>query len=171
MHNRIVKYILFIMTLFFIQCKSIEIPEYNKIEKIQGNTEITKSITDKIDKGTTYAVTFSLKGNEKCIKLGINTTVFEESIEKNINIKNYFIIEKKIDLSDFPAIDTKNYYSEIARNFDYNWSTKPEIELCSTSNPIEKLNKDSELRVRFTTFDKRNFEYIINIYTENGITN
>lgn len=169
MAARIVKYILFIIPVFFIQCKSAELINYKDSRTIKGYTAEKKAIKDKIDRGKTYEITFTLKNDEDCIKIRIDSSVFNKALDKKISIKTYFSFEKLIDLSKFADLNKENHYSAIATNYDYSWNIKPEIKICSRENPIERLTKKSKYRIRFTTFEERDFEYNILIQSEFGI--
>lgn len=170
MNIRNLKSIILIILFFLIQCTSSEKPAYNNKNSYNNTTQKAFESDDKIDRWKTYEIFFKLSKDEECININLSSQIFDEAINKNINFKTYFIVEKAVDISKFIS-DKKIVYSEIGNNFDNSWNTKQEIEIRSSEmDPIKKLKNSSTYRIRFTTFRDLNFNFSILIFSKNSIT-
>jgi len=83
------------------------------------------------------------------------------------NYKNYFVVEKIIDLKKFKK-KSKNYiFSTIGKNFNSSWKRDHQITICSLkTDPIKKLDKKNIYRIRFTAFSPDNLKFTIKIYSD-----
>jgi hypothetical protein len=126
-----------------------------------GNTADAIESFEKIDNWKTFETFFILNQPEDCIKISINSEIFDELESKKIFLKTYYIIEKAVDVSKFRKENTI-LFSELGRNFDYNWTAKQELTICSIdSDPIKRLDRTNKIRIRFTTFKENSFKYTI----------
>ena len=166
---RIVKYIFILILLFFIGCKSTENIMYMTKNSITRSVIKEIESEDKIDHAKTFQINLVLKNSEDCIIINMSSQIFDEIIDKNVYLKIYFNVEKYLDIGKFPGLNNTIQYSEIGRNYDFSWNTKEQIEICSSENPIFSLNKGDNIRIRFTTFDKRYFQYKITVFSDNGV--
>lgn len=158
--------IIIIIIIFFTQCKSADKVSFNSKNLFSNNTHKEIESNDKIDRWKTFEVFFNFKKDEECIKINLSSQIYDENLNKNINLKIFFIVEKAIDISKFSS-DRKIIYSEIGRNYDYNWNTKQEIDICSSEmDPIKILHKSDTFRIRFTSFRDINYKYSVNIYSK-----
>jgi hypothetical protein len=154
---------------FFIQCKSIEKSTFENNNIFNGNSSTENESKDKIDNEKTFELFFILDDNEECMAINISLESYDETLNKYTKIKTFFIVEKLIDISKFNP-DKKSIFSEISRNYDYNWNTKQKIEICSsTTDPIKILNKNNNFRIRFTVFKNINFKYEIIISSKHPV--
>ena len=170
MNIRNIKHFFFIILMILIQCTSAEKPTYNNKNSYNNTTQKAFDSDEKIDRWKTYEIFFKLSKDEECININFSSQIFDEAINKNINFKTYFIIEKAVNISKFIS-DKKIIYSEIGRNFDNSWNTKQEIEICSSEmDPIKKLKNSSTYRIRFTTFRDLNYNFTILVFSKNTIT-
>jgi hypothetical protein len=166
---RFIKFFLLIIVLL-LHCKSIDKSAYNNNKIFTGNTTSEVESKDKIDNWKTFEIFFNLNNNEDCIKVNLSSEIYDEILNKNIPIKTYFIVEKAIDISKF-SLDKKSMFSEMGRNYDYNWNTRLEINICSSeTDPIKTLNKNNNFRIRFTVFRDINFKYTVKIFSNQLIS-
>jgi hypothetical protein len=165
----LIKHIVLLIFIFLMQCRSIDKSAYKNNNIFKGDSIREIESKEKIDNWKTYEIFFTLNGNEDCIKLNLSSDIYDAVINKNTTIKTYFIVEKAIDISKF-SLDKKSMFSEIGRNYDYNWNTKQEFDVCSSkSDPIKTLNKNNNFRIRFTVFKDINFKYAINIFSNQSV--
>jgi hypothetical protein len=157
---KLFKYFIIMLTLFFIQCKSAD--KTSLINNIfNGNSSKEIESREKIDNWKTFELFFTLNDDEECITINMSSASFDEILNKYMQIKTFFIVEKAIDISKFSP-DKKIMFSETGKNYDFNWNTKQKIEICSSAtDPIKTLKKNNTFKLRFTAFRDINFKYEI----------
>jgi hypothetical protein len=164
------KCLVILIPLFFIQCKSIEKSSFENNSIFKGNSSKENESKDKIDNGKTFELFFELNDDENCITINMSSESYDEILNKFIQIKTFFIVEKAIDISKFSP-EKKSIFSEISRNYDYNWNTKQKILICSSkTDPIKTLNKTNNFRIRFTIYNDIKFKYEIIISSKHPVT-
>ncbi len=162
-------YFIILITPFFLQCKSVDKTTYKNINNLKGISSREIESRDKIDDGKTFELFFTLDNDEDCLMIDVSSEVYDIILNKNVRIKTFYIIEKSVDLSRFGP-DKINVFSEIDRNYDYNWNAKQKIEICSSAtDPIKIFKKNNNFRLRFTVFSDKNFKYEITISSEHRI--
>jgi hypothetical protein len=162
-------YIVLLFMFLLSKCVSTDRASDLPGNVFSGYSSGTMESKDKIDKWKTFELFFTLDNPEDCIKINIISEIFDEISNKKIFLKTYFTVEKAVDVSKFSK-ENAVLYSEMGRNFDYNWTAKQDLEICSSdSDPIKKLNKSGKYRIRFTIFKDINFKYNININSKNKI--
>ncbi|MBN2403518.1 MAG: hypothetical protein JXN64_14160 [Spirochaetes bacterium] len=168
MNIKLFKYFIIIL-LFLIQCKSVDKSDYKNTNILKGNAVREIESGHKIDNWKTYELFFTLNDSEECIKVNLSSAKFDEVLNEDTAIKTFFIVEKAIDISKF-GMDKKSLFSEIGRNYDYNWSAMQEITICSSAaDPIKTLDKNNNFRIRFTVFKDFNFKYTLNIFSDHPV--
>ncbi|MDY6968343.1 MAG: hypothetical protein SVR08_06785 [Spirochaetota bacterium] len=156
--------------ILHLYCASINIFDYNNKNTATGITSNSMISKAEIDRDRTYEIYFYIDIEEECIKIDISSQFFDRIYKKNIFLKTYFIVERAIDSSKFKNKGVKGYFfSELGRNFNNDWKIKKGLVICSSQdNPLQKLNKGI-YRIRFTVFKKTNFNYTIDIFSNNKI--
>ena len=167
------KIILSIFLLFFIinilNCSSgQQFREYDNIITKEIPVNNGKLSSQSIEKEKTFEITLKLKEPTDCIKIAIASKYYSDTLpQKEKTAKTYFIIERRIDLSQFRVRRKKKFYSEIAKNYNTQWKYKQYITVCSSENePLKKLRKDSPYRIRFTTLSKKQCWFTIKIHSD-----
>ncbi|MDY6934091.1 MAG: hypothetical protein SVZ03_07700 [Spirochaetota bacterium] len=153
-----------------MQCKTLDTIDYKNENIYTGVTSKELESKEKIDNGRTFEVFFSIETEEKCLKFILSSSIIDTIFKKQRFIGIFYIVEKAVDISQFKASQSKQFiFSEVGKNFDYNWNTKDEITICTSMNdPIQKLDK-SIYRIRFTVFQKEDYNFRIKILSENKI--
>ncbi|MFH0974749.1 MAG: hypothetical protein V1874_03080 [Spirochaetota bacterium] len=166
---RSITYFLIIVIFCFINCKSFNKITYDSVNTLSGNPKKEIESNDKIDNWKTYEIFFKLSSDEDCINIKMMAETYDEVSGKNIALKIFFIIDKAVDISRFNQ-EKKILFSELGRNYNFNWSARQNIDVCSIRNdPIKRLDKNNVFRIRFTAFKITNFLYNINIFSDSQI--
>jgi hypothetical protein len=161
MKIKLLKYSIIFLSLFILHCASAEKSVSGNNSVLKGNSSKEAESADKIDNSKTFELFFTLDNDEDCISVGLNSEAYDEVLNKYIQLKNFYIVEKSIDISRFNSAK-KSMFTEIGRNYDFNWNTRQKIEICSSgTDPIKTLNKNDNFRIRFTVFKDINFKYDI----------
>ena len=172
-----IKITLFFLSLLLIlsltQCNSFKNKIFPNINKYQRSSKNGLNSKEKIDKEKSYEVYFMLTKKEDCLKFQIISKIVNLSIN-SLSTKimpTFFIVERAININGFKGIkDKKIVFSEIGRNFDAIWKWKNEIVICSSKkDPLKKLHIGL-YRIRFSIFNKNNFDYEITVFSNNKIS-
>src|SRR4030042_877526 len=124
-----------------------------------------------IDNYETFVIHFRLAKDAPALSVGISAEYVADITGAKKTRKTYFIVEKIIDMSQFKNANLKYLYAELGRNFDAEWNREREITLVSNKiEPFKNLDAGSTYRTRYTTFSNANFEYIITINPDCGVT-
>ena len=145
--------------MLFLNCSTITTNEHTiKTYSITVNTLLLPKSKELIDKTPTYELYFNLAENTQCIDV---TVIAEDKNEKRVRCA--FILESKVDLSYYTSKPLKPVYTEIARNYDFNWRMQTTVNVCtSATDPLKKLNKGS-YRLRISAFSGNYFTFTIDI--------
>lgn len=151
-------------------CSTLSRPgEYRHKVVRSGSSDESTLAEQKIAEGATYQVFFSLRKEEKCLKIAFSSRIREATLKKTFqsDVNTYFIIEKSVDIERFKD-EKKTIFYEIGRNFDLRWNLSNTMVTCSDSaDPLRKL--DTGLyRIRFSSLKAPSFEYVLEIYSNNG---
>jgi len=140
-------------------CKGFQPDDrYNIISTISGTAGKNILSNLKIDKNRSFTLYFRPEKNTDYINIEMRSVITVNGVYKRKRtIKTFFVVEKAIDISKFRK-KKSGIYTEIGRNFDIKWNRQQNITLhTSNDDPLEKIEKTSLYRIRFTTF---NHEYI-----------
>lgn len=149
--------------LLLLNCSGTVKQDTAESQSYGNTTENTMLSSDKIDGYTTYEISFSLDKPADCITVDIESVYLQKSFPlQKIPERTFFIIEKLLTLPQLRAKSRKNY-TPIGRNYNNDWEIYSPVKICSGKNdPLSQLDM-SEYRIRFTTFEKTGFYYIITI--------
>ena len=162
--------VLCFLSAAFVFCKSAPgISDFNIRNSLKGVSADRLTAEDRIDKGKTYQVFFIINEKEECIKVNVNAVYMDETTQSEVSGKTFFIVEKAVNISSFGDFKKKVLFTELGRNFDFSWNRERDAIICSSeSDPIKKLKKDI-YRIRFTVFKDEEFNYEVNVQSENTI--
>lgn len=165
--RRISLFLLFILLL--LNCKESVKDNLNQNQTQGNSTEYTKLSSEKIDGSRTFEVNFTLEKPADCMTIDIESVYLQKSFPvQRISKKTFFIVEKKLNLPQLKIKEDKSY-TPIGRNFNNDWEIYSPVKICTGKNdPLSKLDV-SEYRIRFTTFEKTDFYYVITVTCESKI--
>lgn len=126
--------------------------------------------SDKIDKGITYELFFTLEKEVKCLTVDINAVYIPETFpSEGIPKKTYFVIEKITDIEKYKS--GKSFtYTQLAQNFNKEWQTFNPLQVCSLkSDPLSGITA-SKYRIRFTVFESQPLVFMMDIFSFEKIT-
>jgi hypothetical protein len=155
--------IIIIFTAFFSGCAR-EVKEDTVNYQTYGNsTEYSKISDEKIDSYLTYEVQFTLKEPADCMTVDIESAYLQKTFPMYKEPKKaFFILEKKLKVTP-QILKNSALFTPLGRNFNNEWELYTPVRICSGKNdPLSALDV-SEYRIRFTTFEKNHFYYIIKI--------
>ena len=159
--------LLFIIMLSF-SCSGTDLKKNNPNGEKYAYSGLSSDLniaSDKIDKGTTYELFFTLGKEVKCLTIDINTTYITETFpSEGIPQKTYFIVEKIIDTEKYKS--RENYtYTQLAQNFNKEWETFNPLQVCGLeSDPLSGITS-SKYRIRFTVFDTQPIVFMVDIFS------
>jgi len=158
-----------LLILLLIGCKQAVKDTSGQNQTYGNTTENTKLSSEKIDNSRTFEINFTLEKPADCMTIDIESVYLQKSFPvERISKKTYFIIEKKLNLPQLKLKADKSY-TPMGRNFNNDWELYSPVKICSSNgDPISNLDL-SEYRIRFTTFEKTDFYYIITVTCESKI--
>lgn len=164
--------IFWLITLLFslTQCASTKEISFDNTTTYNGYSAKTNVSDVKIDNNRAFEIYFITSEKEDSIKINFSSFINDSLNNKKININNYFVVGKTVNISNFRAEEGgKLLFYELGRNFDFNWDVKQEIIINSIEDdPIKKLDINT-YRIIFTIFKNEEFNYTINIYSNEKI--
>ena len=148
--------------------------------------------SEKIDKGITYELFFTLEKGVKCLTVDIKAVYIPGTFPlERIPKKTYFIVEKIISTeilfncksqftncfilnnlscfnfcAMFYNFNTRNYtYTQLARNFNNDWETFNPVQICGLEgDPLSGIDP-SNYRIRFTVFESQPVIFMATIFS------
>jgi len=165
-------FLLFIIMLGF-SCSGTDLKKNNPNGERYYYSDLSSNLnisSDKIDKGTTYELFFTLEKEVKCLTIDINATHIPGTFpSEGIPKKTYFIVEKITDIDKYKS--GKSYtYTQLAQNFNREWETFNPLQVCSLENdPLSGITS-SKYRIRFTVFDSQPLVFMATIFSFEKIT-
>jgi hypothetical protein len=166
----LIKVNLFFILIFFLLSCLGGVKDKNDLFKIEGESSDLIISKEKIDRNKSYEINFSLEKPVDRISINISSKYIPNKfIKKWQVIKNYFIFEKKVDISHFKNYNKKFTYIELGRNYNQRWDRKQFITILSDyENNFLKLD-NSIYRIRFATFKDVSFHYEFKIRSKSKI--
>jgi hypothetical protein len=158
-----------ILLLFLISCKEAVKDSSSQNQTFGNSTEYTRLSEDRIDGSRTFELIFTLDKPADCMTIDIESVFVQKSFPiERVPKKTFFIIEKKLNLPQF-NLKKNNLYISMGRNFNNDWDLYSPVKICgSKSDPISNLDL-SQFRIRFSTFEKTDFYYVITITCESKV--
>lgn len=119
---------------------------------------------EKIDKFETRILYFTISSKEVCVVLGIEGSVISGTIlggTKSVPV--YCVIERNV------GSDLKPEFTEIARNFNSDWESRQNLQICSQDDlPLLRL-EHGLYRIRSTVFLKEAYSLKISLQAQNPV--
>jgi hypothetical protein len=134
-----------------------------------NTTESTKPSAEKIDGTPTYEISFNLEKPADCMSIELEAVYLNKSFPIQRVLKNaFFIVEKRLKLAQF-KLKTDANFTQIGRNFNNDWELYSPVKVCTNNNDPLSILDASEYRIRFSTFEKRPFYYVVKIACESKV--
>lgn len=154
-----------LISIALISCSSgKQIKQYKNRFAYKGDSGKSPVSKDLIDRGKTHETHILLKGESPCIKFSISGLNYPDPFtKKSKSIKTFYAVDRLVSIENFKK-KNRFVYSPQLVNFDKNWNSTNETELCGSSDdPIGKIRDGDIYRIRITTFRMDNYTFQIEV--------
>jgi hypothetical protein len=161
--------ILILLILLFPGCTGTVKDTLDQNQIYSNSTESTKPSVEKIDGTSTYEISFNLEKPADCMSIELEAVYLNKSFPiQRVPKNSFFIVEKRLKLAQF-NLKTDKFFTQIGRNFNNDWEIYSPVKICTNNaDPLSMIDA-SEYRIRFSTFEKRPFYYVVKIACESKV--
>ena len=135
-----------------------------------GSSQNMTRAAESIDGYVTREVFFTLSKKVDCItvKASAEYIPYRFAEEKKV-ARVFFIFERLVDMSRYGK-ENARVFTELGKNFSNRWGRQRSVTVCSSPRlPLQRIDKKSIYRIRFTTFIEGTFDYTITVFSDTPV--